>query len=86
VDIKIRKQAGNSLGQHRLSDPRRPMKEHVMTTGRGHLAGPLSLNLTYHICDVETTARVLAGLLAHHLNRFDKRHRVAAEKGDQLGD
>jgi hypothetical protein len=40
----------------------------------------LLLNLTYHICHVETTARVLAGRLAH------KRHRVAAEKGDQLGD
>jgi hypothetical protein len=29
---------------------------------------------------------VLTGLLAHHLDRLNKRHRVASKKGDQLGD
>jgi hypothetical protein len=86
VNIKIRKQAGNSLGQHCLPDARRPMKEHVMATGSGHLAGPLGLNLTHDIRQVETTARVLAGLLPHHFDRLNKRHRLASQKGDQLGD
>ena len=44
VNIKIRKQAWNSLGQHRLADARRAMKEHVMATRCGHLASPLSLS------------------------------------------
>src|SRR4051794_16571002 len=83
VHIKIRKQARNSLGQHRLSDIRRAMKEHVVATRRGHLASPLSLDLTHHICHVEPTARVLTGLLAHHLDSINKWHRVAEEKGDQ---
>jgi hypothetical protein len=47
---------------------------------------PFRLNLTQHICHVEPTARVLAGLLAHHLHGLNKRHRVASEKGDQLSD
>jgi hypothetical protein len=58
------------------------MKEHVMPAGGCHLAGPLGLNLTYHICHFETTARTLAGLLPHHLDRLDKRHRLASQEGN----
>ena len=50
------------------------MKEQVMATRCGHLASPLSLDLTYHICHVETTARMLAGLLTHHLDSLNKWH------------
>jgi hypothetical protein len=36
LNIKIRKQAWNSLGQHRLADAGRPMEEHVMATRCSH--------------------------------------------------
>jgi hypothetical protein len=86
VHIKIRKQAGTTLGQHRLPDAGRPVKEHVMPAGGCHLAGPLGLNLTDDICQVEMAAGVLAGLLPHHFDRLNKRHRLTTKEGDQLGD
>jgi hypothetical protein len=85
VNIKIRKQAWNSLGQHRLSDAGWPVKEHVMTAGGGHLASSLGLNLTYDICNVETAARVLASPLPYYLDRLNERHWLTSEKGDQSG-
>ena len=59
VDVKIRKQARNSFGQHGLADARRPVEEQVVPAGRGYLAGPLGLDLTNHICQVETTLACL---------------------------
>jgi hypothetical protein len=44
LNIKIRKQAWNSLGQHRLADAGRPMEEHVMATRCSHLTSPLSIS------------------------------------------
>mgnify|MGYP003288055323 CR=1 FL=1 len=62
------------------------MEEHVMPTGSGYLAGPLSLHLTDHVCQVETTVRMSAGSLTHDLDGVNRRYRGAAQKGDRLGD
>ena len=57
-----------------------------MPAGSGHLAGPLGLHLTDHVCQVETTAGVLVGPIAYHIDRIDQRHRPALQEGDQLSD
>ena len=76
--IEIGKQARDSLGEHGLADSRRPMEEHVMPSGSSHLAGPLSLHLTDHICQVQTTHGVRTGCVTHHLDRVDQRHRLVS--------
>ena len=86
VQGQIREQARDTLGEHGLADTWRAVEEHVMPAGSGYLAGPLGLDLTDHVCQVETTLGVLAGRVAHHLDRVDQRHRLAPQEGDQLGD
>ena len=86
MSIQVRKQARDTLGEHGLADSRRAVEEHVMPAGSGYLAGPLGLHLTDHVCQVETALGVLAGRVAHHLDRVDQRHRLAPQEGDQLGD
>jgi hypothetical protein len=83
---KIREQARNTLSEHGLADPRRAMEKHVMPTRRSYFAGPLGLDLTDHICQVKTMVRMLPGPLSHYLDGVNRRHRDAAQKGDQLGD
>ena len=62
------------------------MEEHVMPSASSHLAGPLSLHLTDHICQVQTTHGVRTGCVTHHLDRIHLRHRFAAQESDQLSD
>jgi hypothetical protein len=62
------------------------VEEHVMPAGRGHLVGPLGLDLTNNICQIETAVRVFAGPLAHDLNGLDRWHWNAVQKGNQLCD
>jgi hypothetical protein len=52
----------------------------------GYFAGPLSLDLTDHICQVKTTVRMPTGPLSYYLDGLDRRNRDAAQKGDQLSD
>lgn len=47
------------------------VEEHVVPAGRGDLAGPLGLDLTNNICQIDKTIRVFAGTLAHDLNGLD---------------
>jgi hypothetical protein len=86
VQTEIREQARYTLSEHGLADPRRAMEEHVMPTRCGYFAGPLSLDLTHHICQVKMTVRMPTGPLAHYLIRIHRRQRQIAQKGDQLGD
>lgn len=62
------------------------VEEHVVPAGRGDLAGPLGLDLTNNICQIDKTIRVFAGTLAHDLNGLDRRHWDGLQKGDQLCD
>jgi hypothetical protein len=62
------------------------MEQHVMPTGCGHLTSPLSLGLTDHICQVQTTVRMPAGPLAHNLDRLNSRHQNSPQEGLQLAD
>ena len=62
------------------------MEEHVMPSASSHLAGPLGLHLTDHVCQVQTTHGVLTGSIAYHLDRIHLRHRFAAQESDQLSD
>jgi hypothetical protein len=84
--IEIGKQAWDTLSEHGLADSRRPVEEHVMSSGRSDLAGPLGLHLTDYVCQVETTLGVLVGSIAYHIDRIHLRHRPALQKGDQLSD
>jgi hypothetical protein len=86
VHVEIRKQARDTLRKHGLPDTRRTVEEHAVPTGRRNLAGPLGLGLPDHICQVETTVRVLTGSLADDVDGFDQRHWYALQEGDQLGD
>ena len=54
VQIEIREQAGDTLSEHGLADARRTMEEHVVPPCCGYFAGPLSLDLTDHICQIKT--------------------------------
>ena len=56
------------------------MEQHVMPTGCGHLTSPLSLGLTDHICQVQTTVHMPAGPLAHNLDRLNSRIRTPRRK------
>jgi hypothetical protein len=60
------------------------MEQHVMPACCGYFAGPLGLDLTDEICQVKTMARVVSGTLADDLDQVDRRHRDAAQQGDQL--
>jgi hypothetical protein len=80
VQVKIGKQARNTLREHGLADARRAMEEHVMPTGDGHLAGPLRFGLTDHIRQVQTTVRMPAGTLSYDLDGVNRRYRGAAQK------
>jgi hypothetical protein len=75
VQTEIRKQARYTLSEHGLADPRRAMEEHVMPTRCGYFAGPLSLDLTHHICQVKMTVRIPTGPLTHYLNGIHRRQR-----------
>ena len=86
MHIEIGKEARDPLSQHRLPDSRRAVEEHVMPSGCGHLAGPLGLHLTDHVCQIEAAIGVLAGLIAYHIDWLDQRHRPALQEGDQLSD
>jgi hypothetical protein len=86
VHIEVRKQAWNPLGKHRLSYAWWTVEQHVVSTGGGDLAGPLGLDLTHDICQVETTVRMLAGRLTDHVDGLNIRHWNAPQEGDQLGD
>ena len=57
-----------------------------MPTRCRYFAGPPSLNLTHHICQVKVTVRMPTSPLAHYLNGLNRRQRYIAQKGDQLGD
>jgi hypothetical protein len=61
VHIEVRKQAWNPLGNHRLSYAWWTVEKHVVSTRGGDFAGPLGLDLTHDICQVETTVRMPAG-------------------------
>jgi hypothetical protein len=84
--IEIREQAGDTLREHGLADTWRAMEQHVVPTRRGYFAGPLSLDLTDHICQVKTTVRMPTGPLSYYLDGLDRWNRDAAQKGDQLSD
>jgi hypothetical protein len=86
VHIEVRKQACNPLGKHRLSYTWWTVEQHVVSTGGGDLAGPLGLDLTHDICQIETTVRMLAGRLTDHVDGLNFRHWIAPQEGDQLGD
>ena len=83
---KIRKQARDTLSEHGLADSRRAVEEHMVPARSGYFAGPLGLHLTDHIRQVKTALGVLAGSVAHHLDRIDQRHRPALQEGDELSD
>ena len=57
VQIEIGQQARHPFGEHGLADPRRTVEQHVVPAGRGYLAGPLGLDLTDHVGQVELAAR-----------------------------
>jgi hypothetical protein len=57
-----------------------------MPAGRGYLAGPLSLNLTDHICQVQTTLGVPIGPIAYYIDWIRRRQSLALQEGDQLSD
>ena len=84
--IEIREQAGDSFSEHGLANPWRAMEEQVMPTCCGYFAGPLGLDLTHYICQVEATVGMATGPLSDYLDGVDLWHRHAAQKGDQLGD
>src|SRR4029450_12549615 len=86
VQNKIREQARNTLSKHGLADSWWAMEEHVVPTCCGYLTSPLRLDLTDHIRQVKTTARMPAGSLPYHLDRVNRRDRAAAQKRDQLGE
>jgi hypothetical protein len=56
------------------------VEQHVVPTGCGYLAGPLGLNLTYDVRQIETAARVLADRLADHVDGLNGRHRTPSRK------
>jgi hypothetical protein len=86
VHIEIWQQTRDTLSEHGLADSRRAMEKHVMPACSGYLAGPLSLHLTYYVCQVKTTLGVLAGRVPHHLDWIDQRHRLTPQESNQLGD
>jgi hypothetical protein len=57
-----------------------------MPAGSGYLAGPLSLHLTDHVCQIEAAFGVRAGAVAYHVDRIDQRYRPALQEGDELSD
>jgi hypothetical protein len=59
---------GRDWGEHGLADTWRAMEQHVVPTRRGYFAGPLSLDLTDHICQVKTTVRMPTGPLSYYLD------------------
>jgi hypothetical protein len=86
VQNKIWEQARDTLSEHGLADPWRAMEEHVVPTRSGYFAGPLGLDLTDDIGQVKTMVRMLPGSLAYYLDGIYRRHRDAAQKGDELSD
>jgi hypothetical protein len=86
MQIEIREQARDTLSEHGFADTWRPMEEHVVSTCCSYFAGPLSLGLTDHIRQVNTTVRMPTGSLTQYLDGVDRRYRCAAQKCDQLGD
>ena len=77
MHIEVRKQAWSPLCKHRFSYAWWTVEQHVVPTRCGYLAGPLCLDLTYDICQVETTVRVLAGRLTDYIDGLNNRHRNA---------
>ena len=57
-----------------------------MAARRRDLAGPLRLDLTDHIGEIELTVGMAARPIGDHLDRLDLRHRLTAEERDELGD
>ena len=55
----------------------RTVEQHVLPTGCGYLAGPIGLDLTYDVRQVETTARALADRLADHVDGLNGRYGAA---------
>jgi hypothetical protein len=55
MQVQIGKQTRDTLREHGLTHSRRAMEEHVMPTGCSYLTGPHRLDLTDHVCQVETT-------------------------------
>ena len=86
MHVEVRQQAWNPLGKHRLSYAWWTVEKHVVPTRGGYFAGPLGLDLTHDICQVETTVRMPAGRLTDHVDGLDIRHWNAPQEGDQLGD
>jgi hypothetical protein len=62
------------------------VEEQMVSPGCGYFASPLGLNLTNHICQVETTVRVPTSTLIDGFNGVHQRQRDALQEGDQLGD
>src|SRR5688572_14597989 len=85
VKVEVGQQARDTLSEHGLADSWWAMKKHVMSAGSGYLAGPFGLQLADHVCKIKVALGVLAGRVAHHLDRIDQGQGFVPEQGDQLG-
>jgi hypothetical protein len=72
MQVQIGKQTRDTLREHGLTHSRRAMEEHVMPTGCSYLTSPHRLDLTDHVCQVETTVRMPADSLTHNLDGINR--------------
>jgi hypothetical protein len=63
MDIQVRGEPWDPLGEHCLSDTGTAVKEDVIASRCRYLTGQFGLHLSYDICHVETRVCVLSGPL-----------------------